>query len=408
MKIAVYHNQPPGGARRALTELIGQLARRHAIDVYTLETADEAFLRSDSHAPLVRTFPFRRRSPIRGGFYVNELRELLDLRDLDAIGRTAAAVIDSGNYDVALVDVCRFMQAPSVLNYLDTPNLYYCHEPPRRFLEHHCRPAASPQSPYQRLRSIVHTPARAAYDRVAQRLDRRNVLRADAMVTNSLYNRTVIREYYQRDADVSRLGVDTTIFRPAESSQRTGGYVLSVGAIESHKAHDFLIRSLARCPKSLRPRLVIAGNTSGAGVERVLSELAGQSGVELDIRTSVRDGEELVRLYQQAQAFVFSAHHEPFGLVLLEAMACAIPVVSVDEGGPREIIEDGATGHLVPRDEVAFADAVSRVLEDRSLAGSLGRAARQAAVTRWTWEAAGERLDEHLQRATTAVREGAA
>jgi glycosyltransferase involved in cell wall biosynthesis len=74
-----------------------------------------------------------------------------------------------------------------------------------------------------------------------------------------------------------------------------------------------------------------------------------------------------------ADVFVLSSHHEGFGMVLLEAMACGVPVVATDcESGPREIITHGQNGLLVaPQDPVALADSILSVLRDADLAGQL-------------------------------------
>lgn len=400
MKIAVYHNQPSGGARRALYELGKQLSRRHVIDVYTLATADESFLSSRDFASSVTVLPFAPRRPLRGGFYLNDARRLQDVRDLESLSRTVAGRIDDEAYDVALVDACRFVQTPSVLSHLNTPNAYYCHHAPRRFLEEICRPATSSMSVYARARTLWHRPATMLYDSVTARIDKRNVAAADVVLTNSEHTRGVIRNYYGRDSSVCLLGVDCARFTP--NSGERGDYVLAVGALEPHKGYEFLIRALARVRESDRPRLVIVGNTDDAGLSGRLVELAAALGVRMEILTHVDPlGDELLHLYQRAKAFVFTAFAEPFGLVLLEAMACGIPVVSVDEGGPREIVSHGSTGFLAPRDEAAFADALGLVLSDTRLAERLGRDGRRSAAEMWTWEAAGERIDRQLAALAT-------
>jgi glycosyltransferase involved in cell wall biosynthesis len=173
--------------------------------------------------------------------------------------------------------------------------------------------------------------------------------------------------------------------------------VLSVGAIEPHKGFDFLIRSIARIPASTRPRLIIVGNTDDSGISQRLLCLSENEGVTLDVFTDIdARGPELVDLYQRARAFVFTAYAEPFGLVLLEAMACGIPVVSVDEGGPREIVAEGETGYLVRRDETLFAEALRSLLEDEPLARRMGKRSRELAVERWTWERAAQGLEHEL------------
>lgn len=86
---------------------------------------------------------------------------------------------------------------------------------------------------------------------------------------------------------------------------------------------------------------------------------------------------DLVRLYNQARAFIYAPILEPFGLVVLEAMACGTPVVAVKEGGVRESVIDGVTGWLIPRDPHIFADALGRLLSDEQLALTIGKAGRE-------------------------------
>lgn len=77
---------------------------------------------------------------------------------------------------------------------------------------------------------------------------------------------------------------------------------------------------------------------------------------------------------------VHASFGEPFGLVLVEAMALGKPLVATAQGGPLEIVEDGVSGLLVPPgDEGALAGAVERILDDALLAESLSRAASQRA-----------------------------
>jgi glycosyltransferase involved in cell wall biosynthesis len=401
MKLAVYHNQPSGGARRALHELGKQLSRRHRLDVYTLETGDESSLSSRDFATELTVLPYRLRRPIRLGLYLNDVRRLLDLWTLEDVSREAAARIDAVGYDAALVDACQFVLAPSVLNYLATPSAYYCHHPPRRFIDSICRPEAAPLTLYERARHWWHLPGTKLYDSATERLDRRNVQKASVVLCNSQHTRGVIRDYYGLDTEVCYLGVDSERFRPGDSDT-TEPYVLSVGAFEPHKGFDFLVRSLARCPAASRPRLVAVGNTDTAGVSRDIHRLAEELGVQVDILVGLNT-EQLIPLYQRARVFVYAAHQEPFGLVVLEAMACGLPVVAVAEAGPCEIVTEGETGFLAPRDEDAFAARVAQIVSDPGLARSLGREGRARVERDWTWEAAAERVESRLLRLSRAT-----
>ena len=117
------------------------------------------------------------------------------------------------------------------------------------------------------------------------------------------------------------------------------------------------------------------------------------------------DHDDLPALLSAADLFALASVREQFGLVLVEAMACEVPVIAVDRFGPREIVADGETGWLVEPDDVddlaaALLDAIDRPAE-RTRRGARGRA---VAVERYGWPALAQRLAEVLD-AVTADRE---
>lgn len=78
---------------------------------------------------------------------------------------------------------------------------------------------------------------------------------------------------------------------------------------------------------------------------------------------------------------------EHFGQVTIDAMACAVPVVTSDIGGSAEINLDGTTGYVVPaKDSVKLAEALLKILEDENLAKSLGLKARERVLKNYTYE----------------------
>ena len=84
---------------------------------------------------------------------------------------------------------------------------------------------------------------------------------------------------------------------------------------------------------------------------------------------------------------VLPSYREALGLVILEAMALARPVVATDVGGIPEMVEDGVTGLLVPpRDPVALARAITRLLTDHPLADTLGRSGHRLVRERFCVE----------------------
>ena len=82
-----------------------------------------------------------------------------------------------------------------------------------------------------------------------------------------------------------------------------------------------------------------------------------------------------------------SVQPEPFGRVIVEAMAMGRPVVASNAGGPTEIIDDGQTGFLVPpNDDEALATRIVELLQDPTMAERIGEAGRRAAVEKFSAE----------------------
>jgi glycosyltransferase involved in cell wall biosynthesis len=92
----------------------------------------------------------------------------------------------------------------------------------------------------------------------------------------------------------------------------------------------------------------------------------------------------LAGLYQRASVFALPSDEEGLGVVLLEAMACGVPVVSTRSGGPDGIITDGKDGYLVALDDAAeMAARLARLLQDPGLNRSIGKAARRTIEARY-------------------------
>jgi len=95
---------------------------------------------------------------------------------------------------------------------------------------------------------------------------------------------------------------------------------------------------------------------------------------------------ELAKLYSSAKVVVCLANNEPFGLIPLEAMACGVPVIAVNEGGYKESIIDGKTGYLVPRDPKALAQKLEFLLANEKIRTKMGKNARLHIEKNWTWD----------------------
>lgn len=399
MKIAVYHNLPSGGAKRSLSEMVKRLSVCHEVDVYTLSCADHDFADLRPFVQDHSVTPFAPLRLLRWPFgRLNQLIYLADLLRLDRLDRTLASRIDRGRYDVVFVHHCRYRQSPAVLRFLKTPTVYYCQEPPRWIYD---PPIWRPYlvSPVRGPWHVHLDPLRKLYRQTLRRRDQLNAQSCQTLLVNSHHSRELMWRVYGKEPVVCYLGVDLEAFRPGACLREP--MILSVGTVSPIKGYDLLIDGIAKIPAPKRPPLVIISNFTYPFEEIYLKQLAEQRQVSLQIRSLIRDEEELVGWYSRCQLTGYTPVLEPLGLVPLESMACETPVVGVREGGVRETVIDGVTGRLVDRDPDAVAEALSDLLSHPGLASEMGRNGRSWVQEQWTWDRTLARLGRFLIEAAS-------
>jgi glycosyltransferase involved in cell wall biosynthesis len=174
--------------------------------------------------------------------------------------------------------------------------------------------------------------------------------RVDAFVANSRYVAGRIRRYYNRRSTVVYPPVDTEFYRPADNPRPVEPGILVVSALVPYKKVDVAIDACQR----VRAPLTIVGEGPELGR---LRRMAGSDVTFLGRRSD----EEIRGLYQRASALLLPGI-EDFGIVPVEAQACACPVVATGLGGATETIVDGETGLLVREPSApAFAEALARL-----------------------------------------------
>lgn len=392
MKIAVFHNLPSGGAKRALYGFVKYLSRIGcSIDLFVPSTANETFLPLTEFTDNVTVLPVHK-TPV--GIVKSTMRYILPIKislaDLEETQKRLATMINRSENDVVFVEQDQYTMSPFILKYLDKPYAYYCQQPRR-----------SSESVLIQLSSDIDTTFwRRAWRRYItprlDRIDKENASFAKLVLTNSYFSREAILRAYGMNSFVSYLGVDTEIFRPLNMEREP--YVLSIGSLTPAKGFDFIIKSLGLVKERMRPRFVIVGNMVWKPWKAYLERLAAERGVKLEIKTLIDDS-ELVKLYNRAQLCVYAPYLEPFGLVPLEAMACGTPVVAVKEGGVRESVIHNETGILTERDEAMFAEAITELLSDDKKRQALSKRGIEVVQNFWTLKHATERLLHYLERA---------
>jgi glycosyltransferase involved in cell wall biosynthesis len=172
-------------------------------------------------------------------------------------------------------------------------------------------------------------------------------------------------------------GVDTRLFSPADRGARAGKpRILYVGRLSEEKNLATVITAASRTDSNM----VIAG---AGPMREALAAHAARLGALVKFEGVVPQA-ELPAIYRGCDAFVLASFTEGHPKVLLEAMACGIPVVASNRGGIPSIVTDGETGLLFdPTSATQLADCLRRVLRDPGLARHLGQAGRALIVDRY-------------------------
>lgn len=225
-------------------------------------------------------------------------------------------------------------------------------------------------------------------------VDRGLVRAADALLANGAYGAARLHAAYGRPARILPHGVDfgepdaaaIAAVRARHGVPAGAPLLLSVNQLHPRKRLDLFIRAVA----VVRAAVPAArGLLVGRGVdEGRLRAVAASCGVAdaIGFAGFVPD-EDLPAYYRAATCYLHTGRDETFGLSVLEAAWSGLPVVAVDEGGPRDILCGGALGALAAADVDALAAAALGVLRDPEAARARAAAARADVRARFSWEA---------------------
>jgi D-inositol-3-phosphate glycosyltransferase len=221
--------------------------------------------------------------------------------------------------------------------------------------------------------------------------------RADRIITVS---KETMKYVLRLGADKSKTsviynGVDTDYFHPVnkgENRKKLGlpknrKIILSVRRLVYKNGLDTLIESVPLLTRD-NPDLLFV--VAGKGPSRKLIEnRIKELGIDANIKLTGFVPDRLLPLYYDAADYFIlpSASGEGLPLVLLEAMACGLPVIATTVGGTPEIIKHMKNGVLVPpRNPEAMAETMAKLLSEERLGPTIGKEAREIVENRFTWE----------------------
>ena len=388
MKIALY--QPwiyqRGGMERVILE-ITSAASRHEWTIFTSHYDPNSTFKEFADRRVVELS----RVPVR-----REAGELLAVT-----ARIASQKLPLAGYDALLVSTAGFGEFITLRNH-SLPTTCFCHTPLRVIHD----PAARREFLHDR---PAFKPAFMAFEAGYRALERRAWKRFSAVACNSLETKGRIMA-----AGLVASPASVTVVHPGvrygaiKQSRRFGNYFLLPGRISSLKNVALGIEAFTQFRKSggkaaAKFRLVIAGGV-GEKDKPYFSQLkaAAASVPGVSFAENVSDG-RLAGLYRGAYAVLFTALNEDWGIVPVEAMAFGKPIVAVNEGGPKESVEDRRTGFLVQPTPAAMAAAMRRLAASPALARRMGSAGR-AHAAKFDWKGFINAIDGMVEHSARRAR----
>jgi glycosyltransferase involved in cell wall biosynthesis len=365
MKIAIFHNLLPGGAKRVVYEEVKRLHKNHEITLFRYNTTDESYMDIRNLVSEVITYNFE----LSGHNFkiINRLeRDYRNFILLSRLNYRIAEDIDKLKFDACLIHPDVYTQAPFLLRFLKTPSLYYCEEL--------LRIAYEKELDVPNNLPLVNKIYERSTRKIRKIIDRDNATKANRILVSSKYIARKVKYSYGKEAYICRLGVDTEIFKAV--AKKKNNYVLFMGSRKDEiNGYQFALKVLKIVPKKYNLKLV-----------RVLPK---QSKLVLNDR-------DIAKLYSTCFVTICTSQNEPFGLTSIESMACGTPVIAVNDGGYKETVIDGKNGFLVDRNINKFAELITKLVSNRQLSERMGRMGREYVKKYWSWDRHSSEIEKHL------------
>jgi glycosyltransferase involved in cell wall biosynthesis len=221
---------------------------------------------------------------------------------------------------------------------------------------------------------------------------RRNLRHADAVASTSEAMAQQVRRLVPEigPVAVTPFGIDTDRFAP-QPQPHDGIVIGTVKTLALKYGIDLLLHAFAQALATARPSAALSLVVVGDGPQRAeLAELSRTLGIASQVRfVGAVPHAEVPQWLNRFDLYVAASRldSESFGVAVLEASACALPVVVSDVGGLPEVVVRGETGFVVPReDAAALANAIERLVAEPGLRRSFGEAGRARVLKHYDWQ----------------------
>jgi len=177
-------------------------------------------------------------------------------------------------------------------------------------------------------------------------------------------------------------------YEVAEKYELEENNILCVGQIDPRKGQHILVESMPKILKDHpKTKLLLVGRVFNENQRIYLKNI--ESKIErMNLKKNIAflkdvPKDDLIQLYLLSDVFAFPTDRELFPLVLLEAMAAGLPIISTDRPYIREILQDGKAGILVKRERREFEEGIIALLNDDNLRNRLSKEAKRAIIEKY-------------------------
>jgi len=388
MRIAVWHNLPYGGAKRALFEHLKALKEEgNFVEIWTtdfhIDQPLDLQLFGKQHVISMGLGAENLHSRYKNPMSIIETRKTID--KLKEVQKYAADQINSLGFDVAFVNSCSVSYMPFISEFLSIPSILYLGEPYRWLYE------ASPENIWQAGNFHKFQLGARWFDykiTYSKRLQVRQEINAAKryakVLVNSFYSKESVMRAYGIEPEVCKLGVDTELFNNTRYEEKEN-YVVGMGVLYAPKGTERAIYLVGKIRADIRPKLYwIANGVDGEYLKHV-TLLAIEKGVDFEVLVNISQS-NLVERLAKAKFMLYTPRLEPLGLAPLEANACGTFVIGIAEGGVRETIIHQRNGFLIDSiHDKKFPEYAETLLTDKELSVRLGSQARDFVIENWSF-----------------------
>jgi glycosyltransferase involved in cell wall biosynthesis len=188
-------------------------------------------------------------------------------------------------------------------------------------------------------------------------------------------------------------GINTTVFAPQSHISKEWDLAF-FGRLMKMKAIDLFPKMLSFLASDF-PNIRLAITGEGPYKEKLFKDFEDESVLDMVDYLGVVEWEKVPEILNRSKIFLYPSREEPFGISIIEAMACEVPVITTNVYGPNEIVTDSHDGLTVPPDNVgALVEAVHLLLSDETFRVQMGQNARKTVQQRFSIEHHTEQLIE--------------